>query len=251
LKGGATLNLMKPMEGISPEELTQLLESSFPDAEFNVRTLEENGVRVGFIIETTLLGEDTTRLLKVIESKVGTLKEEDYSIDITSPSLGESFFREIIYALIIAFVLMGTVVFIIFRVFVPSVAVILSALSDIVVTLAIANIVGIKVSTAGLAAFLMLIGYSVDTDILLSTHVLKRRRGNVKERIYRAMRTGFMTTGTTLVAISLAVVFTKSEVIAEIMIIVLIGLLVDLVNTWLLNAGLLRMYVERVRGEGG
>ena len=69
---------------------------------------------------------------------------------------------------------MGLVVFIYFRTLVPSLAVILAAFSDIVVTLAIFNLTGEKLSTAGVAAFLMLIGYSVDTDILLNTRVLKK-----------------------------------------------------------------------------
>jgi preprotein translocase subunit SecF len=77
---------------------------------------------------------------------------------------------------------MGLVVFFYFRSIAPSLAVILEAFSDIIVTLAIFNLTGIKLSTAGIAAFLMLIGYSVDTDILLSTRVLKRKDGTVMER---------------------------------------------------------------------
>ena len=44
---------------------------------------------------------------------------------------------------------------------VPSIAVILAAFSDILITLAVVNLLGIKISTAGIAAFLMLIGYSI------------------------------------------------------------------------------------------
>jgi preprotein translocase subunit SecF len=163
-------------------------------------------------------------------------------------ALGASFFKETIKALIFAFVLMGLVVFAYFRVPIPSLAVILSAVSDIIITLAILNIFNVKISTAGIAAFLMLIGYSVDTDILLSTHALKRQ-GKLKERIFNAMRTGLTTTSTTIVAVSLALIFAKSAIIYEIMLIVLIGLLVDLVNTWIQNVGILRYYLERFKGE--
>ena len=123
---------------------------------------------------------------------------------------------------------------------------ILAAASDIVVTLAIFNLTGIKLSTAGIAAFLMLIGYSVDTDILLSTRVLKRvGDGPVMERIYGAMKTGLTMSATTLTAILVAMIFAQSEVIKQIMIILFIGLLVDLVMTWLQNTGILRLYLER------
>ena len=126
-------------------------------------------------------------------------------------------------------------------------AVILAALSDIVVTLAVFNLTGIKLSTAGIAAFLMLIGYSVDTDILLSTRVLKRKEGSVMDRVYNAMRTGLTMSATTLSAVLIALIFVQSEIVKQIMIILFIGLLVDLIMTWIQNVGILRLYLEKKR----
>jgi len=128
---------------------------------------------------------------------------------------------------------------------VASFAVILAALSDIIITLAVVNILGIKLSTAGIAAFLMLIGYSVDTDMLLSTRVLKRREGSVFERVISSLKTGMLMSLTTLSAVVIAFLFAESEVIKQIMIILIIGLLVDLINTWLQNVGILRYYLEK------
>ena len=54
---------------------------------------------------------------------------------------------------------MSFVIFILFRTFIPSIAVIFAAFADIVMTLALVNYLGIKLSTAGIEAFLMLIGY--------------------------------------------------------------------------------------------
>ena len=118
-------------------------------------------------------------------------------------------------------------------------------LSDIVVTLAIVNVIGMRISTAGIAAFLMLIGYSVDTDILLSTRVLKRKAGTILDGILSAMRTGLTMSITTLIAISIALIFAQSLILKQIMIILLIGLLVDLPNTLIQNAVILRWYLER------
>lgn len=128
---------------------------------------------------------------------------------------------------------------------IPSVAVILAAFSDIVITLAVTNILGIKVGTAGIAAFLMLIGYSVDTDILLSTRVLKRTEGTVYDRIVGTVKTGLTMNLTTMAAVIVALIFAESEVIAQIMTILLIGLFADMINTWLQNTGILRWYLER------
>ena len=121
----------------------------------------------------------------------------------------------------------------------------LAAASDIIVTLAIFNLTGMKLGTAGIAAFLMLIGYSVDTDMLLSARVLKRREGTVMERVLGAMKTGLTMSATTLAAISVALFFVQSEVIKQIMVILLIGLIVDLLMTWIQNVGILRWYLEK------
>ena len=146
---------------------------------------------------------------------------------------------------VLAFIFMGIVVFLYFRIPVPSLAVILSAFSDIIVTLAVVNIMGMKLSTAGIAAFLMLIGYAVDTNILLSIKVLKRKEGGILDRILIAMKTGLMMSTTTIIAIIVALSFAQSEVLKQIMTILLIGLLVDLPSTWIQNAGILRWYLER------
>lgn len=128
---------------------------------------------------------------------------------------------------------------------VPSVAVILAAFSDIIITLAVVNLLGIKLSTAGIAAFLMLIGYSVDTDILLSTRVLKRTGGSIYDRTVSAVHTGLTMNATTLAAVLIALIFAQSDIIEQIMTILLIGLFADMINTWFQNAGILRWYLER------
>jgi len=116
-------------------------------------------------------------------------------------------------------------------------------------TLAIFNITGQKLSTAGVAAFLMLIGYSVDTDILLSARVLKRAEGTVKERTMGAMKTGMIMMASAIAVALTAFILSQSAVIRQIMLIILIGLCVDIINTWIQNAGILRWYMEKKRHE--
>ena len=181
-----------------------------------------------------------------VSSFIGSeIKQGQYSYEFIDSSLGESFFRQTFIALGIAFLFMGIVVFFYFRTLVPSIAVITAAFSDIIVTLAIVNLLGIRVGTAGLSAFLMLIGYSVNTDILLTTRVLKRKETTENERIYSSIKTGFMTAGTTMAAVTVGLLVTDSEVIRQIMIIIFIGLIVDMFNTWIQNVGLLRWYLEK------
>ncbi len=170
---------------------------------------------------------------------------EDYSVQSLSPALGKAFFQQAQIVLLIAFIFMAITVFIIFRVFMPSVYVILAAFADIVETLVISQLLGINLSLATFAALLLLLGYSVDTDILLTTRVLKTAGEDVKPKIRGAMRTGLTMIGTAIVALLALYLISGSSVITQIASVLVIGLIVDVVNTWATNAGLLRWYVER------
>ncbi|MBD3309793.1 protein translocase subunit SecF [Candidatus Woesearchaeota archaeon] len=242
LKGGVTVTITSEL-AMDITSIESLLVSAFPEKDLAVRGLRIGGETRGVIIEGS--GIDYQEVLAAVERQTGPLTRDQYTVEEMGSSLGESFFREIIIAILIAFVFMAIVVFIYFRNIVPSSAVVLAALSDILVTLAVFNLLGYRLSTAGIAAFLMLIGYSVDTNILLSTRVLKRKGGSVFDRVVGAMGTGLMMSATTLTAIVAALVFTQSEVIRQIMTILLIGLIADLINTWVQNAGILRMYLHK------
>ena len=248
LKGGITLTILESKNiDISALE-AQLIPLLTPNS-VSIRYLTSTGKNIGILIESDIEGIDQVTLDNIIGTIEKTsninLEEGDYSLETTGSALGKSFFNQIMIALLLAFIFMGIVVFIYFRNFIPSGAVILSAFSDIVVTVAIVNLMGIKMGTAGIAALLMLIGYSIDTDIMLTTKVLKRKEMSLEKAITDAFKTGMTMTLTTIAAITVALIFTQSEVIRQIMIILLIGLSIDIINTWIQNSGLLIWYVER------
>lgn len=135
---------------------------------------------------------------------------------------------------------------------VPSGAIILAAASTIVFTVAAINLLGVRLSTAGVAAFLMIIGYSVDTDILLSTRVLKAGTTDltIEQRLWGAFKTGMTMQVTTMIAVTTALIFATNEVVTQIMLILLIGLIGDIIFTWFQNAGIIYWYVERMKKKG-
>ncbi|KAF5414383.1 MAG: Protein-export membrane protein SecF [Candidatus Methanogaster sp.] len=170
---------------------------------------------------------------------------------------GASLQTQALKALVVSFCLMAVIVLLIFRTFVPSVAVVLSAFSDIMIAAAFIAVAGIELSLGTVAALLMLIGYSVDSDILLTTRLLKRR-GNLDDKVTNAMTTGLTMTGTTLAAITVMyLVATYSyliipglpqiSIISDISIVLLAGLFADLMNTWMLNTGILKWHLQRAR----
>jgi preprotein translocase subunit SecF len=174
----------------------------------------------------------------------------DSKVDQIGETFGKTLQQQAVYALVFSFIGMSVVVFIAFRVVVPAAAVVLSAFADIAMTAVVMQILGIPLSLGTTAALLMLIGYSVDSDILLTTRVLKRK-GILEEKFKGAFRTGFIMTTTTMAAVAamgLVAALGSIQIITEIASVLFIGLFIDLFNTWLTNAGLLKWYAEK-RGE--
>ncbi len=178
------------------------------------------------------------------ELKKFGIEDSQISIESIGSSLGSSFWSQAQIAIVIAFIAMGIIVFFVFKTFVPSLAVILSALSDIIVAIALMQIFNIELSLAGLAALLMLIGYSVDTDIMLTTRLLKEG-GEINERLKKALKTGLTMTLTTIGAVTALLISSISPVLTQIATVLLFGLMADLMNTWLQNAGILKWYAEK------
>jgi len=209
---------------------------------YDLTTNEQTAI----IISTTTSSEDTKIIL---ENYFGhTLTEKNSSFEFSGASLSQSFYKQLIIALLVAFIFMAIVIFIIFRSFVPSTAIVLSAFADMLMTLVVVDILGIKISSAGIVAFLMLIGYSVDTDILLTSRVLKRvGEEHLNERIFDSFKTGITMTLTAIASIGVALLVVKSfsYVLEQIFIIILIGLFFDMVNTWITNVSILKWYMER------
>ena len=143
------------------------------------------------------------------------------------------------------FLPLAVVIFIKFRTFIPSFAVVISAFADIVETIAAMTVLGIELSKGSIVALLLLIGYSVDTDIMLTSRLLKQRgQKDMNVIIKNSMYTGFTMTGTTTTAMIVLLLVSTSDLLDSIAIVIIIGLVFDLLNTWITNLSLLKMYVE-------
>ena len=239
---------------------------------------------------------DTNKTKSVLEDYLGyELNQENSSFQYSGSALSQSFFQQLLLAVLYAFLFMGTIVYFIFgsgrriktllavlallspilffgfkaisiqwafilvlaslaislfiyvRRSIPSFAVIISAVLDIFMTLVFVNLLGIETSTAGVVAFLMLIGYSVDTDIMLTNRLLKRHEGTINERMKWAFKTGLTMTLTSLLAMTIALIIVQpfSIVLTQIFTILVIGLAFDIFNTWVTNASILKWYIRK------
>jgi preprotein translocase subunit SecF len=220
---------------------SQLLQK-FPESDINARILTQAGRQKAVLFEAS--GVSDVELSKAIKEILPETKSQDFKTQEFSPEFASNFFRSTIIAVIIAFTFMALTVFLYFRVFIPSVAVVLAAFSDIVVTVAVFNLLGMRLAPGGIAAFLMLIGYSVDTDILLSTRTIKEKAGSIQSRINSAFKTGIVMSLTSLGAIAVAFYFAQADILKQIMTVLFIGLVIDVIMTWLQNAAIIRWYLK-------
>lgn len=238
LKGGALAELTLE-KSVTQAELESLLREKLGTGDIKVLSIRGERATVQF-------GTDMD-VVKVSEALRGTATINSYKA--VGPVLSKQAMNQIYWAIGFAFLFMSVTVFIIFRDPVPSLAVILAAASDIIIAVGGMSLFGIPLSLASVGAILMLIGYSVDTDILLTTRVLKRRKGTINERALGAMKTGVtmsISAIASMAALYLVTVFVMPEarVLSDIAAVLIIGLLADILTTWLMNLGILRWYLE-------
>jgi preprotein translocase subunit SecF len=198
-------------------------------------------------------GPMTDSALTAVTNKINS-EYKNVEIRQMGEVVSKSLQGQAVRAVLFSFLGMSIVVFLIFKTFVPSVAVVISAFADIAFALAMMDVFGIALSMGTVAALLMLIGYSVDTDILLTTRLLKRK-GELNDKIKDAMKTGMTMTITTLAAlIALFLVssgsylvssFTRIDIIRDVSVVLIFGLIADIINTWMTNVGILKWYLEK------
>ena len=230
--GGTTVQFTA--EDASTDDINELLEG------FETETIRSVGLGDDYEVQTQL--ENTEEIERVIEEEYGD--DAIQSVETRSAQFGGDTQRETLLGVFAAFVGMSILVALMFRTFIPSIAVVASAFSDIMIPLALMNVFGIELTLGAVAALLMIIGYSVDSDILLNNHILKRH-GSFYESAYRAMRTGVSMTLTSIAAmITMAIVarLLGIPLLDDIALILVFGLTADLMNTYMLNMSLLRWY---------
>ncbi|MFY9637991.1 MAG: protein translocase subunit SecF [Methanobacterium sp.] len=231
------------------------LEQPVTNDQLSIMVQNATGVQADLItVTTTGTNQSTVQIagsaadvVAVASALNGTATIQSYRS--VGPLLSKQSLTQVYYALAFAFIFMSITVFIIFRNLVPSMAVILAAFCDIIIAIGGMSVFGIPLSLASVGALLMLIGYSVDTDILLTTRVLKRREGTINERAKDAMKTGFTMAAAaigSMMALYLVVKFFMpyAQVLDQIAAVLIIGLVADVLATWLMNLGILRWYME-------
>jgi len=202
-----------------------------------------------YLNETIILANNNfnNSLINLVKAELNLGDDAKLQTREVSPTLGKDFIRSSITVGIIAFALLVLVIFLFFREVVPSGLIVFAAMFDILAGLAGMALLGLPLSLTTIPTLLMLVGYSVDTDILLSTKLLKQRTTDLYTATNESMKTGLTMTITTIVAVTVMLIisyFTQMLVILEIAAILLFGLIGDMISTWFFNAPALIQYIK-------
>ncbi|PIT84847.1 hypothetical protein COU37_01150 [Candidatus Micrarchaeota archaeon CG10_big_fil_rev_8_21_14_0_10_45_29] len=168
-------------------------------------------------------------------------------------SLSDDFIDRAVMVVVYSVILTSLVVFLIFRSLVPSFAVLSGAAADVIFALGAMAIFGIPLTLASFAALLMLVGFSLDTDILLTMRVMKRREGTAAQRAYESMKTGMSMSASTMVAflcLFAIALISHIGIYYEISAVVIAGLIGDLIATWAFNAPIILSHMQDMEKKG-
>lgn len=172
------------------------------------------------------------------------IDKENSNFGLQSSIIASSFFKDALKSFAIAFILMGFVMVYYFKNPIPAFTILLSTVADVICIVAVLNLFGIRFGMTSIAALLMIIGFSTDSDILLSTYMMKRREDELKSRMKRAILTELTIELAAYTSFGVMFLFSNVDVIRHIALILLLGTIFDSINTWLLSATLQRRYME-------
>lgn len=193
---------------------------------------------------------DAAKLKGAVLSAIGAqgFSPGEYGSKIVGPAMGEAFLKISINSLIIGLLLLGFVIFITFRTPIIVLTIMGCAILNALGATAVMVLLGIKLSPATVAGLLMILGYTVDSNILITTSVLKKTGGDTMSRAYAAMKTGATMIATAFGALFMLWFISNSQVLKDIALVLMAGLLFDVANTWFTNLGVLLWHKEKTEG---
>jgi len=235
LKGG-TMVILKTEE--DPDTVTS--EASRILGVSDVEAIRSSQGDVIVQVPKYLSADDVNKLARAVGGEVE-------SVQTIGPALGRVFWESVKVAVPLALVAVSIVVFAIFRKPLLSAAVLGALVLDLVDALGLMALTGVPLTLASFAGLLMIIGYAVDSNILLSMYTVKRRRvRRVDRAIADSFKTGITMVATTTAAACALFLLSMSEAMFEIAAVVIFGLIADVLNTWIFNAWVIR---EKIAGR--
>ncbi len=240
------------VEMIYPEDIKQMLES--------LKRWRETGSEEELRVISSIIGEDVNA--ENVEEKVSLFLEDFKSelrkaveglggkeivIETVVPVLGQEFWDAMRNVFIAAVVLLLLAIMAFFRNPLPVLIMVVSTLYDALVILGFMGLVGIPLTMFTLTVLLMMIGYSIDTDVVASNHLV-RKRGERFQSAERAFKTGITMSLTTLIAMLFVLgvgILTRNVTAMWVGMVLVAGVIADMIITWTFNVPVLLRLGEK------
>jgi len=184
----------------------------------------------------------------IIFKTYGLGKDIKMQKTVIGPTLSQTFYSTGLYVMLLGIILLSLVIFVYFRETMTSLTVIGASMFNIIGALAFMAVLSVPVSLTTIPALLMLIGYSVDTEIVMSSRVLKRKEESPKQRMNESLLTILTMSATALSAtgiMALLAYFSQIGVIFEISVVLFFGLVADVISSTMFNAPLILSHAEK------
>lgn len=234
LKGGTSISFLTSQE-VNIEKISSILGEYSKQALISISKSEKD-----YSVRITLPGEIShEEILKLIKNSEIEIKE--HSIQYVGPELGAAFFTQVFYLLTIAYILIFAANYFIYRKLIIAITIILSSIADIIYIIGATTLLNIPISFAGFTSLLLVIAYTIDTNILLSTKILSEKLEEFYSVYKKTLITGATVSSGLILSMIIVLLFSNSKLLNNIAIILLIGQIAELINTYLLNAGLIEV----------
>ena len=195
--------------------------------------VRENIVRINTTIDNLDRAQEIENFLRDTEGITGKYNTPQF----VGSQLTSLYREQAELAGIFAAIAISIIVFIAFR-NLTTVGGILAVLGlDLVGIFGAMVVLNIPLTLASMGGILLIIGYGIDDNVLLYSRVLKQVGGDVTEKATGAMKTGLtmaITSGSALLALYIV---TETPALQQIASIIIIGIILDALNTWFFNTG--------------
>jgi len=121
-----------------------------------------------------------------------SIQPSDISIQQYSSLVGDLIFNQFLFFVILTMILAAFVIFITFRVSNTTLNIISTILFDVIGLLAILSITKYPIGANGFIAMLMILGFAIDNNVVLSTNMIKEKDKPFIERVKMSFRIGML-----------------------------------------------------------
>ncbi|MGC9133418.1 MAG: hypothetical protein ACP5GJ_03410 [Nanopusillaceae archaeon] len=156
------------------------------------------------------------------------LSSQDISVQQYSSIVGNIIFNQFVEFVFITMVLVGLIIFIAFRVSNVTLNIMSTIAFDILGLLAILSTIKYPIGANGFIAMLMILGFAIDNNVVLSTNIVKEKEKPFIEKVKMSFRVGMLMELIALYTLIILYLFVPVPSVREFSIVLFIAIILDL-----------------------